>query len=50
MAAVEKQRLPVMRFHAPDFTDKDGVIAPGVFGDNVAGQLRKGVVEKGDPA
>ena len=50
MAAVEEQRIAVMAFHAFDFAEEDGVIASGVFGDDVAGQFGEGAIEERNAA
>ena len=50
MAAVEEQRIAVMAFHAFDFAEEDGVIAGGVFGDDVAGQFGEGAIEERNAA
>lgn len=46
MAAVEEERFAIVAVHAFDFTEEDGVIAAGMFGDYVAGEFGEGAVEE----
>ena len=46
LAAVEEEGFAVVTFHTFDFAEKDGVIAGGVFGDDVAGEFSEGAVEQ----
>ena len=50
MAAVEEQRIAVVAFHAFDFAEEDGVIAGGVFGDDVAGEFGERAIEQRNAA
>ena len=50
MAAVEEQRIAVVAFHAFYFADEDGVIACGVFGDDVACEFGEGAIEERNAA
>src|ERR1700757_2426064 len=50
LAAVEDQRIAVVAFHAFDFAEEDGVIAGGMFGDDVAGQFGEGAIEERNAA
>lgn len=47
---MEEQRLAIVAFHAFYFAEEDGVIACGVFGDDVAGEFREGAVEERNAA
>jgi hypothetical protein len=48
VAAVEEERLALVAGHGFDFTEKDGVIAGGVFGDNVACEVRQRAIKERD--
>jgi len=50
LAAVEKQRLAFAGFHAFDFADEDGVIAGGMFADDVAGEFGERTVQERNSA
>lgn len=45
MAAMEEERLAFVAYHAFDFAEEDGVIAGGVFADDVAGEFGEGAVQ-----
>ena len=47
---MKEQGLAVVAFHAFDFAEEDGVIAGGVFSDDVAGEFGEGAVQKRNPA
>jgi hypothetical protein len=46
LAAVVEQRLARGEVHAFDFSDKQGVIARGIFGDDIAGEMSEGVLNQ----
>ena len=46
MAAVVEERLAGSEVHAFDFADEQGVIAGGIFRDDVAGEMRESVVDQ----
>ena len=39
LAAMEEERFAVVAGHAFDFAEEDGVVAGGMFGDEVAGEM-----------
>ena len=47
---MEEQWLAVVAFHAFYFADEDGVIACGVFGDDVACEFGEGAIEERNAA
>jgi len=50
LAAVEEQRVAVVTFHTFDCADEDGVIAGGMFANDVAGEFGQGTVQKRNAA
>jgi hypothetical protein len=46
LAAVIEQRFAGADVHAFDFADKQGVIARGIFCDNIASEMSEGVVDQ----
>jgi hypothetical protein len=50
LAAVKEQGIAFVAFHAFDCAEEDGVIAGGMFADNVAGEFGEGAVQKRNPA
>ena len=50
MAAVEEQGLAFVAFHAFYFAEEDGVIACGMFGDDVAGEFGEAAIEERNAA
>lgn len=47
---MEEERLAVVAFHAFDFAEEDGVIAAGVFSDDVAGEFGECAVQERNTA